>query len=269
MRRFGGQAEDLDVVVLVGQPQERVAHRPAHEVGPAARRGERVQQAAQARQACAMPTAAIVARPSRGSAAIVETGGASHAEGQGKERHAATQGPYEGGGRKGGRPGTAAPGTGTGGSGDPRVVPHRGGRGGPAHGDRPDVADELPASVVGRDEVQAAAADRPSRRTLDTDDVGDEAPGGSMLNPDLNRVDDIGYAVGVAEEDSGALRASSDLLDRRDQRRALAEGPEANPHAEPAPAQALTAPQARVLHWSWITGGEPPRLVVTPQKQTL
>jgi hypothetical protein len=94
------------------------------------------------------------------------------------------------------------------------------------------VADELPDDLLGRDDVLRGAD---QRRSLDTDDVGDLAPGGSMLNPDLNRVDDIGRAVGVAEEDSGALVASADLLDRRDQRRAMADLPEANP-VTPVPA---------------------------------
>ena len=59
--------------------------------------------------------------------------------------------------------------------------------------------------------------------------VGTEAPGGSAPTPDQDRVDDIGRALGVAEEDSGALRTSSELLDRRDKRRAQQEVPEPNP----------------------------------------
>jgi hypothetical protein len=66
-------------------------------------------------------------------------------------------------------------------------------------------------------------------RTLAADAVGDQEPGGSMLNPELNSVDDIGRAVGVQEADSGALVTSSELLDARDRRRALAEGPEPDP----------------------------------------
>lgn len=56
--------------------------------------------------------------------------------------------------------------------------------------------------------------------------VGDETFGGDMPTPDQNQVDDIGRAMGVQEEDSGALRTSSEILDGRDQRRALAEAPD-------------------------------------------
>lgn len=59
--------------------------------------------------------------------------------------------------------------------------------------------------------------------------VGDEAPGGDMPTPDQDLVDDIGRAYGVPEADSGALRASSELLDERDRRRAELEGPR-SPH---------------------------------------
>lgn len=55
--------------------------------------------------------------------------------------------------------------------------------------------------------------------------VGDEAPGGDMATPDQDLVDEIGRAYGVQEADSGALRASSELLDERDRRRADLEAP--------------------------------------------
>jgi hypothetical protein len=57
--------------------------------------------------------------------------------------------------------------------------------------------------------------------------VGDETFGGDMPTPDQNQVDDFGRAMGVQEEDSGALRTSSEILDARDQRRALTEVPDA------------------------------------------
>lgn len=49
--------------------------------------------------------------------------------------------------------------------------------------------------------------------------VGDEAPGGSVMTPDQDRVDDFGRALGVQEIDSGELRTTHELLDRRDRRR--------------------------------------------------
>jgi hypothetical protein len=60
----------------------------------------------------------------------------------------------------------------------------------------------------------------PDDRVLGNEYVGDDVPGGSTPTPDQNTVDDIGRAYGVQEEDSGALRTSSELLDRRDRRRA-------------------------------------------------
>ena len=55
--------------------------------------------------------------------------------------------------------------------------------------------------------------------------VGDETPGGDMPTPDQDLVDDIGRVYGVSEADSGALRATSELLDERDRRRAELEAP--------------------------------------------
>jgi hypothetical protein len=49
--------------------------------------------------------------------------------------------------------------------------------------------------------------------------VGDEVPGGDMTTPDESQVDGIGRAYGVAEEDSGALVTTAEVLTRRDQRK--------------------------------------------------
>jgi hypothetical protein len=56
--------------------------------------------------------------------------------------------------------------------------------------------------------------------------AGDDTPGGDSPSPDQNQVDDIGRAYGVQEEDSGALRTSSEILDARDQRRSQLEAPD-------------------------------------------
>ena len=56
--------------------------------------------------------------------------------------------------------------------------------------------------------------------------VGDEAPGGSVMTPDHDRVDDIGRALGVQEVDSGELRTTSELLDERDRKRAQQDTPD-------------------------------------------
>jgi hypothetical protein len=49
--------------------------------------------------------------------------------------------------------------------------------------------------------------------------VGENVPGGSTPTPDQNEVDEIGRAYGLQDEDSGALRTSSEMLARRDKRR--------------------------------------------------
>jgi hypothetical protein len=56
--------------------------------------------------------------------------------------------------------------------------------------------------------------------------VGEEAPGFDMATPDQDEVDAAGRAYGVSEADSGALRASSEIADARDRRRAFQEEPE-------------------------------------------
>jgi hypothetical protein len=56
--------------------------------------------------------------------------------------------------------------------------------------------------------------------------TGEEAPGGSQLTPDHDRVDDIGRALGVQEADSGELRTSGELLDERDRRRSRQDVPD-------------------------------------------
>jgi hypothetical protein len=66
---------------------------------------------------------------------------------------------------------------------------------------------------------------------MDRDSIGELGPGGSMSNPELNGVDEIGRAAGVQEEDSGSLRTSAEILDGRDQRRAQADEPDPNPDA--------------------------------------
>jgi hypothetical protein len=66
----------------------------------------------------------------------------------------------------------------------------------------------------------------PDSSVTDNAFVGDETFAGDMPNPDQNQVDDFGRAMGVQEEDSGALRTSAEILDARDQRRAQMEAPD-------------------------------------------
>ena len=81
--------------------------------------------------------------------------------------------------------------------------------------------------IPGQDELLRVGD--PDGRVTDAAFVGDETPGGDMPTPDQNQVDDMGRAMGVQEEDSGALRASSEILDRRDRNRAFEDVPDTNP----------------------------------------
>ena len=56
--------------------------------------------------------------------------------------------------------------------------------------------------------------------------VGEEAPGFDMATPDQDEVDAAGRAYGVSEAGSGPLRATSEIADARDRRRAFQEEPE-------------------------------------------
>src|SRR5262245_2044092 len=94
----------------------------------------------------------------------------------------------------------------------------------------------VPPPAVARPSEEAVPRDGDLLRVGDSETdplqnayVGDEAPGGDMPTPDQDLVDEIGRAYGVPEADSGALRASSELLDERDRRRAELEAPRA-PH---------------------------------------
>lgn len=59
----------------------------------------------------------------------------------------------------------------------------------------------------------------PDDEALRNQYVGEETPGGSTPTPDQGNVDDIGRAYGVQDEDSGELRTSAEVMERRDQRR--------------------------------------------------
>lgn len=74
--------------------------------------------------------------------------------------------------------------------------------------------DEIPGT-----EGETLRAGDPEVSALDNEYSGEEMPGASTPTPDQNRVDDIGKAYGLEEEDSGGLRPSSEILDRRDRRR--------------------------------------------------
>jgi len=59
----------------------------------------------------------------------------------------------------------------------------------------------------------------PDVSALQNEYVGDESPGATTPTPDQNLIDETGRAYGIAHAESGALRASSEVLDRRDEGR--------------------------------------------------
>jgi hypothetical protein len=59
----------------------------------------------------------------------------------------------------------------------------------------------------------------PDEDVLANEYAGENTPGGSSTTPDQNEVDAVGRAYGLQEEDSGALRCASEILDRRDRHR--------------------------------------------------
>ncbi len=82
----------------------------------------------------------------------------------------------------------------------------------------------MPAPTVKAEEAIPREGHRirggdPDQSVLDNEYAGDDLPGGSTPTPDQNVVDEIGRAYGVQEEDSGALRSSSEILDKRDRHR--------------------------------------------------
>lgn len=56
----------------------------------------------------------------------------------------------------------------------------------------------------------------PDVNPLQNEYAGDEAPGATTPTPDQNVIDDIGRAYGIQDTETGALRTSSEILDRRD-----------------------------------------------------
>jgi hypothetical protein len=78
----------------------------------------------------------------------------------------------------------------------------------------PEPAEEIPGI-----ESEKMRVGDPDVSPLLNEYSGEEVPGASTPTPDQNMVDDIGRAYGVEEEDTGALRTSAELLERRDRHR--------------------------------------------------
>ena len=65
-------------------------------------------------------------------------------------------------------------------------------------------------------EARAIRVGDPDVDALRNEHSGEEAPGASNPTPDQNLIDATGRVYGIEEEDSGSLRTSSEVLDRRD-----------------------------------------------------
>jgi hypothetical protein len=74
-------------------------------------------------------------------------------------------------------------------------------------------------------EVETICAGDPDDDALANEYVGENTPGGSTSTPDQGNVDDIGRIWGLQEEDTGALRSSAEVLERRDRRRSELQAP--------------------------------------------
>jgi len=74
-------------------------------------------------------------------------------------------------------------------------------------------------------EVETICAGDPDDDALANEYVGENTPGGSTSTPDQGNVDDIGRVYGLQEEDTGALRTSTEVLARRDRRRSELRAP--------------------------------------------
>jgi hypothetical protein len=81
----------------------------------------------------------------------------------------------------------------------------------------------LPRTARRREEIphegETIRVGDPDDRTLANEYVGEETPGGTTPTPDQSNVDEIGRVYGLQEEDTGALRSASEILERRDRRR--------------------------------------------------
>jgi hypothetical protein len=76
------------------------------------------------------------------------------------------------------------------------------------------------APIPGREGRVVRIGD-PDVDPLQNEYAGDESPGATTPTPDQNLVDATGRAYGVEEEDSGTLRTSSEILEKRDRKPGL------------------------------------------------
>jgi hypothetical protein len=85
-----------------------------------------------------------------------------------------------------------------------------------ATGVSPDVGPERAEPEIPGPESRLIKMGDPDVSALQNEYSGDESPGGSNPTPDQNLIDAMGRAMGIQDEDGGALRTSSELLDERD-----------------------------------------------------
>jgi len=75
-------------------------------------------------------------------------------------------------------------------------------------------------SIPGREGRVVRVGD-PDVDPLQNEYAGEEAPGATTPTPDQSLVDAAGSAYGLAEEDGGLLRTSSEILEKRDRKPGL------------------------------------------------
>jgi hypothetical protein len=83
----------------------------------------------------------------------------------------------------------------------------------------PEVVSSLTDDTLPGESRDIAGGDSDQSILENEEDGGADRPGRMTPAPDANEVDEVGRAYGVQEEDSGPLRSSSEILDRRDHRR--------------------------------------------------
>jgi len=77
------------------------------------------------------------------------------------------------------------------------------------------IVDRLPPPEIPGEDTVLVVGD-PDIDPLDNAYAGEQVPGSNTPTPDQNNVDEIGRAYGVTDQDSGALRSTAELLERRD-----------------------------------------------------
>jgi Family of unknown function (DUF6335) len=80
------------------------------------------------------------------------------------------------------------------------------------------VAPPVEESPIPEPEGRLIRIGDPDVDPLQNEYAGEESPGATTPTPDQNLIDATGRAYGVGSAESGALRTSSEILDKRDRK---------------------------------------------------